>query len=207
MSTICTTPAKADTGGGNRTLNGLVALDDLSAARLPFRHPSPKTRLRVRESNPHFLFQRQASLPLDHPGTPTTNPARLERAASTSARLRSHPSELRVQWRKVWESNPQELSLRQFSGLLGVPVPNLPRGCIREDSNLHALGRATALQTAADPVRRLMQKMMKAGATGTPQERPRLHSSRDTSVVKQQKERARWLPTGSRPAPNRVSTV
>ena len=30
-------------------------------------------------------------------------------------------------WRKVRESNPQELSLRQFSGLFGVPVPNLPR--------------------------------------------------------------------------------
>ena len=30
-------------------------------------------------------------------------------------------------WRKVRESNPQEFSkLRQFSGLLGVPVPNLP---------------------------------------------------------------------------------
>jgi hypothetical protein len=40
----------------------------------------------------------------------TTGPARLERAASTSARLRSHPSELRAHWRKVWESNPQELS-------------------------------------------------------------------------------------------------
>ena len=30
-------------------------------------------------------------------------------------------------WRKVRESNPQELSLRQFSGLRGVPMPNLPR--------------------------------------------------------------------------------
>ena len=31
-------------------------------------------------------------------------------------------------WRKVRESNPQKPEgLRQFSGLLGLPVPNLPR--------------------------------------------------------------------------------
>ena len=86
-------------------------------------------------------------------------------------------------WRKVWESNPQESSkLRQFSGLLGVPVPNLPLSwqgrpdsnrdwriwsspvwpltyapsrCVREDSNLHTLPWATTLQAAAEPFRPL----------------------------------------------------
>src|SRR3954465_2733520 len=85
--------------------------------------------------------------------------------------------------RKVWESNPQKLSLRQFSGLLGMPVPNLPRlagtpglepgltdlesAClpltyppplrIRRDSNPQRPSRATALQAAAEPIRPLMQ--------------------------------------------------
>ena len=36
-------------------------------------------------------------LPLDDPGLKEANPARLERAASNSASLRSDPSELRVQ--------------------------------------------------------------------------------------------------------------
>src|SRR5215213_5111604 len=75
------------------------------------------------------------------------------------------------------------LRLRQFSGLLGVPVPNLPSvagapgleprmaglesaclpltyappRCIRRDSNPHALVRATALQAAAEPFRPLMR--------------------------------------------------
>ena len=69
----------------------------------------------------------------------------------------------------------EAFKLRQFSRLLGVPMPNLPRlagapgfeprkaglesaglplayapsRCIREDSNLHARVRATALQAAA----------------------------------------------------------
>jgi hypothetical protein len=84
----------------------------------------------------------------------------------------------------VRESNPQErFRLRQFSGLLGMPVPNLPRmagapgfepesaglesaslglslhplRCIRRDSNPHARIRATALQAAAEPFRPLMR--------------------------------------------------
>jgi hypothetical protein len=66
-----------------------------------FRRPAPdparppervRLGLREKDSNPHRLFQRQGSCPLDDPGKvlrPRMNPARFERASSTFARLRS----------------------------------------------------------------------------------------------------------------------
>ena len=87
-------------GGGTRTLKGPRAPDgDLSAARLPFTPlqleeesfpPTPGEGLK-----PSSPASKAGVLPLDDPGR-QANPARLERAASGSASLRSHPSELRV---------------------------------------------------------------------------------------------------------------
>lgn len=68
----------------------------LSAARLPFTPPQ-LGRLRGKDSNPRLLFQRQASSLWTTPDCLRANPARLERAPSGSASLRSDPSELRVQ--------------------------------------------------------------------------------------------------------------
>ena len=87
-------------GGGTRTLNEPRAPDgDLSAARLPFtplqleEEPFPPTPGEGLEpSSPT-----SGVLPLDDPGRTRMNLARLERAPSGSASLRSHPSELRVQ--------------------------------------------------------------------------------------------------------------
>ena len=87
-------------GGGTRTLKGPRAPDgDLSAARLPV------TPLQLEEESfpptpgeglePSSPISQTGVLPLDDPGR-QANPARLERAPSGSASLRSHPSELRV---------------------------------------------------------------------------------------------------------------
>ncbi len=121
-----------------------------------------------------------------------------------------HPSPFRK--RKVWESNPQEPSrLRQFSGLRGLPVPNLP--CLMHQEGLEppTPRRATALQAAAEPIRPLMRaffadnssklrvkNLLEAGNSGARREPlPRdAHvgapppTPQGTSVVKQQKKRA-----------------
>ena len=87
-------------GGGTRTLKGPRAPDgDLSAARLPFtplqleEEPFPPTPGEGLE--PSSPTSKAGALPLDDSGR-QANPARLERAPSGSASLRSDPSELRV---------------------------------------------------------------------------------------------------------------
>ena len=53
---------------------GRAAHGDLGAARLPFTPPQRNLsdELRGKDSNLHSLFQRQASSPLDDPGTKRT---------------------------------------------------------------------------------------------------------------------------------------
>ena len=190
VSAICTTPA-CDAGGGIRTLTGLLLPTALSTPRVcHLRHTSQTFgRLRGKDSNLHDLFQRQASCLWTTPDE-EVNPARLERAASGSADLRSDPSELRVQTKsgggatrthrgapepgglacrctafcaapprfggRCGSRTHRSFRLRQFSGLLGVPVPNLPL-MHQEGLEPPCSRRATALQAAAGPIRRLMR--------------------------------------------------
>ena len=79
----------------------------------------------------------------------------------------------RSDWRKVRESNPQE---RVAPTVFGTAWR-----ARAQPSEVHQVGLeptcsrgATALQAAAWPIRRLMQKLMKAGERET----PRLHPSR-----------------------------
>jgi hypothetical protein len=89
-------------GGGSRTHNGPIAHDDLSVARLPFTphqlgNDLPKATP-GEGLEPSLPVSKTSVLPLDDPGL--TNPARLERAASGFASLRSNSAELRVQTRE-----------------------------------------------------------------------------------------------------------
>jgi hypothetical protein len=73
----------------------LSAHGDLSAARLPFTPPRLEDRTPGEGLEPSSPVPKTGVLPLDDPGL-RANPARLERAPSGSASLRSDPSELRV---------------------------------------------------------------------------------------------------------------
>ena len=144
------------------------------------------------------------------------NPARLERAASGVADLRSDPSELRVQAeavrlertgartpgglarrctafcaappkkRKVWESNPQK-RLSSDSFRDCLACPCPTfRRCIRRDSNPQAREEQRLYRPPARPIRRLMQNVDEGGRAGTTP----AFVPQGNSVVKQQKKRS-----------------
>lgn len=83
-------------GGGTRTLKEPHAHGDLSAARLPVPPPQPERPNSGSGTRTLTSCSKDRRPPLRPPRNETVNPARLERAPSTFARLRSDPSELRV---------------------------------------------------------------------------------------------------------------
>jgi hypothetical protein len=189
--------------------------------------PARADPLRARESNPPLPVPKTGVATVRPPRKATMNPARLERAASTFARLRSDPPELRV--RKQTRNAERGTKSKAFQSIVQTSAFLLAEGvgveptgavaaptvfktarraraqpsvrCTRGDSNPHARKSHSFTDCCRSGSASGTQKLMKAEGVLRPRTRgespgcrrpkaPCLHPSRDTSVVKQQKERA-----------------